>query len=251
MMNLLRHQIVPIVNENDVVASDEIKFGDNDLLASLVAMLIEADLLVLLTTVDGLRAPAARGTRRVASIEGVTKDVLGLANGKGSELSTGGMLSKLQSAGMVVASGIPVVIANGRQDGVITDAVHGADIGTLISPGQGIGSSLNTLRKRWIAFFHKTHGAVVVDDGARRAIEDHGKSLLPIGVRDVEGRFAAGDVVDIRSLDGTVIARGQTDFSSDEIRLIQGHKSEDVEQILGPRDSIEVVHRDNLARLHE
>jgi glutamate 5-kinase len=135
MINLLRHGIVPIVNENDVVAVDEIKFGDNDLLASLVATLIGAHALILLTTVDGLRMPIANGkTKRVDFMHGIPEHALALAKGKGSELSTGGMLSKLQSAGRVVAAGIPVLIANGRANGVIDRAVAGHDVGTLIAP---------------------------------------------------------------------------------------------------------------------
>ncbi len=250
MSNLLAHGIIPVVNENDVVAVDEIKFGDNDLLASLVTMLIEADLLILLTTVDGVRAPSGRGTKRVAVIDGISDQVLALASGKGSELSTGGMLSKLQSAGMVVASGIPVVIANGRTDGILEAVMTGADKGTLIRPGTKTPAALQSLRKRWIAFFHKTQGTIVVDDGARDALVKKGRSLLPIGVKAVEGDFDESAVVNVRSLDGTIIARGQTDFSSRDLRRIQGHRSEDVASILGPCDTDVVIHRDNLVLLN-
>ena len=246
IMNLLRHTIVPIINENDVVAVDEIKFGDNDLLASLAAMLIEADLLILLTTVDGLRAPAGKGrTRRVAILDGVSEKALGLAQGKGSELSTGGMLSKLQSAGMVVNSGIPVVIANGRENGVIDEVIAGADVGTLVAPGH-VADALQSQRKRWIAYFHKTHGTLIVDDGARAAIEKSGRSLLPIGIREVEGQFGQGTVVNVRALDGTVIARGLADYSSEQIRLIKGRRTDEIAGLLGRKDYDDVIHRDNL-----
>jgi glutamate 5-kinase len=140
----------------------------------------------------------------VPLLHGVTEKELALAVGKGSELSTGGMASKLQSAGMVASNGIPVVIANGRTDGVITDATAGSDTGTLIA------AAVTTLshRERWIALFHRTQGILVVDDGAREALEKKGRSLLPIGIKAVEGEFEAGAVVAIRALDGTEIARG-------------------------------------------
>jgi glutamate 5-kinase len=242
MMTMLRHGIVPIVNENDVVAVEEIKFGDNDHLASLVAMLVEADVLVLLTTVDGLREPAGpRRTRRVPFLDGVTGDALGLARGKGSELSTGGMRSKLQSAAMVVASGIPVVIANGRAAGALERVFLGQDEGTFIAPHGG----LKAHKKRWLAFFQKPHGAVVVDDGARDALVHKGRSLLAIGVRGVEGEFGRDAVVNVK-LDGRVIARGQSGYASEEIRRIQGRKTAEIPGILGGDGFEEVIHRDRL-----
>lgn len=238
MMNLLRHGIVPIVNENDVVATEEIKFGDNDLLAALVSLLVEAEALILLTTVDGFRAPAGpKRTRRVPLLNGVTENELALAVGKGSELSTGGMASKLQSAGMVAANGIPVVIANGRTDGVVSDAAAGRDTGTLIAAA----STQLSHRERWIALFHRTQGVLVVDDGAREALEKKGRSLLPIGIKTVQGEFDAGAVVAIHDLTGRVIARGLTDYSSTELALIKGKRSADL-----PADTAEVIHRDNM-----
>ncbi|HOW96347.1 MAG TPA: glutamate 5-kinase [Kiritimatiellia bacterium] len=247
MMNLLRHGIIPIVNENDVVSVDEIKFGDNDLLASLVALLIQADLLILLTTVDGFRAPAAGGrTRRVPFLKGVSEKALALAVGKGSELSTGGMMSKLQAADTVAGVGTPVVIANGRQAGAIGKVLAGDDIGTLLAAGKPSGLSG---RKRWIAFFHKAKGSLVVDDGARLAVVEKGRSLLPIGVKAVEGEFEAGDVVNIRAAGGPAFARGVTDYSSGEVRRIQGRKTSEIAAILGAADFEEVVHRDNMVVL--
>ena len=252
MMSLLEHGIVPIVNENDVVAVEEIKFGDNDLLASLVALLVGAEALVLLTTVDGLRAPAGAGrTRRVARLEGVTADSLGLAHGKGSDLSTGGMLSKLQSAGMVATSGIPVVIADGRKPGVILDAVAGRDVGTLIVPGPQVPAGLQSARKRWLAFFHKTPGSVVIDDGARDALLCRGRSLLPIGVKAIEGAFEAGAVVNIKTLAGDVVARGQVAYRSADIARTMGLKTAEVRALIGAGAADEVIHRDNLVVLAE
>ena len=250
MMSLLEHGIIPIVNENDVVAVEEIKFGDNDLLASLVALLVGADALILLTTVDGLRAPAAAGrTRRVPRLEGVSAESLGLAHGKGSELSTGGMLSKLQSAGMVATSGIPVIIADGRKPGVILDAVAGRDVGTLILAGAQVPAGLQSARKRWLAFFHKTPGSVVVDDGARDALLCRGRSLLPIGVKAVEGVFEAGAVVNIKTLAGDVVARGQVACRSADLSRMMGRKTAEVRALLGDGAPDEVIHRDNLVVL--
>ena len=245
MLAMLRAGIVPIVNENDVVAVDEIKFGDNDLLASLVVHLIQADLLILLTTTDGLREPAGGGrTRRVAFDESVTDEVLSLAQGKGSELSTGGMASKLQSARAAAQTGGCVVIADGRRAGVVSGILAGRDVGTLIGP-EDAGNALNG-RKRWIAYFHKPQGVLVVDEGARLAIAQKGKSLLPIGIKAVEGEFGVGAAVEIRGPDGVVVARGLSDYSSEDVRRIKGCHTSDLKRILGAEAYEEVVHRDNM-----
>ena len=238
MMNLLQHRIIPIVNENDVVATEEIKFGDNDLLAALVSLLVEAEALLLLTTVDGFRAPAAGGrTRRVPLLREVSDKELALAVGKGSELSTGGMASKLQSAGMVAANGIPVVIANGRARGAILAAADGRDVGTLIAAAP---TTLNH-RERWIAHFHRPQGALVVDEGACEALVEKGRSLLPVGIHAVEGTFEPGAVVLIKSRAGKVLARGLTDYSSTEIGLLKGRHSHEC-----PPGTGEIIHRDNM-----
>ncbi len=249
LLNLLRHGIVPIINENDAVAVEEIKFGDNDLLAALVTLLIDADLLILLTTVDGLRAPMAGGrTRRVPYLRSVTKRELALAFGKGSELSTGGMASKLQSAQHVVDAGGAVVIADGRRAGVVGDILGGRDTGTLIgTPGL---ADRMAHRRRWIAFFHRAEGTLTVDEGARAALERKGRSLLPIGIRDVEGRFGVGAVVNIKGPDGAVFARGLTNFSADDLRRIQGRPSAEIPSLIGASGGFEeAVHRDHLVLL--
>jgi len=249
MMNLLRNGIIPIVNENDVVATEEIKFGDNDQLASLVAMLIDADVLILLSTVDGVRRPIADGrTRRISYLPSITKEVTQLAIGKGSMFSTGGMASKLESARQAVSLGVPAVIANGRKAGIIAKIVAGQDVGTLISgPHRDAGERRG--RKRWIAFFNKPEGALIVDDGARDALIKKGRSLLPIGVRAVEGRFNEGAVVNIRSEDGIIFARGLTEYDSDAIKSVAGKKTAEIKTILGRCDLDEVVHRDQLTIL--
>jgi glutamate 5-kinase len=250
MMNFLRHGIVPIVNENDVVAVEEIRFGDNDLLASLVSLLIDAQALVLLTTVDGLRAPAGDGrSRRVPFLAGVSESALNLAIGKGSHLSTGGMASKLQSAAMVADSGIPVAIADGRKPGMLTRVLAGENAGTLIAPPRSPDALALPHRKQWIAFFHKPSGTLVVDDGAREALVRKGRSLLPIGIREVQGSFGQGAVVNVAGIDGSVIARGLSDYSSEQLGIIKGRRSSDVEALLGVRDYAEVIHRDNMVVL--
>ena len=250
MMALLRNGVVPIVNENDVVAVDEIKFGDNDRLAALVALLIEADLLILLTTVDGFLAPGKAGRmKRVSVLNGVTDKDLGHAVGKGSELSTGGMASKLQAANMVARVSAPVVIANGCTAGILRKVFGGQDVGTLIATETATRDSVLAGRKRWIAFFNKPQGTVIVDEGARAAIEQKGKSLLPIGIRDVEGHFASGTVVNVKTTAGVLFACGVVDYSSDQIRKIKGLKTADIAAILGSKDYDEVIHRDNMVVL--
>jgi len=248
MINLIEHHIVPIVNENDVIAVDEIKFGDNDLLASLVAIMMEASALILLTTVDGFRLPHGEGrTRRASMLEGVDAETLSHAVGKGSELSTGGMASKLQSAGMALSTGIPVVIANGRTDGIINSIVAGTDVGTFIQPSRANDAGGIPLRKRWIAYFHKTRGSITIDDGAVTALLEKGRSLLAAGIKQVDGDFGAGSVINIQTRDGRLIARGLTSYSSADIKIIMGRKTADIEGLLGARDYDEVVHRDNMA----
>ncbi len=247
ILNMLRNGVIPVVNENDAVAVDEIKFGDNDLLASLVAHLIDADLLVMLTTSDGLRRRTASGRSiRVARVARVTAEIIGLASGKGGELSTGGMASKLEAARAVTDAGAAVVIADGRKPGILGRILAGEDTGTLLAPAPG--HSLQS-RKRWIAFFHKAGGALVVDDGACRAILKLGKSLLPVGIKDVEGCFGPGAAVDIAAPDHTVIARGLTYYSSDDLCRIKGRRTGEISAILGTDGYDEAVHRDNMVVL--
>ncbi len=250
MLNLLGNRIIPIVNENDVVSVDEIKFGDNDVLGSLVTIMMDADVLILLTTVDGFRIPGPSGrTRRVSMLEGIDDQTLSHAAGKGSHLSTGGMESKLQSAAMALSTGIPVVIANGRKDGILEAVLAGRDVGTLITPTLRGDRSDFSHRKRWIAFFHRTRGTIVIDDGAVQAVTAKGRSLLPAGIRSVEGAFGKGAVVNIVDANKRVIARGLTSYGSENIRAIQGRKTSEIEGILGSRDYDEVVHRDNMVLL--
>jgi glutamate 5-kinase len=208
LLNLITNRIVPIINENDTISTEEIQFGDNDVLAALVAILIDADALILLSTTDGLRD----GNRRVSYIEEVDADVLGLVADKQDNLSSGGMASKLESAQIAAHNGIPVVIANGRKTGVLTRIFQGKDEGTLLFPKEGNISK----RKRWIAFFNRAEGLLTVDSGAADALSK-GNSLLPVGIKAVGGDFKVGSMVNIQSEDGTQIARGLVEYSSTDI----------------------------------
>ncbi len=250
MLTMLRAGVIPVVNENDVVAVDEIRFGDNDLLASLVVHLVGADLLILLTATDGLREffPSGR-SRRIPVVPGITREITALARGKGGELSSGGMVSKLESARAVARTGAMVVIADGRKAGILEEILAGRDTGTLILPAGGRTCDNLNHRKRWIAFFHKPQGALTIDDGACRAVARQGRSLLPIGVKAVAGEFSAGAAVDVRAPDQTLIARGLVSYSSHDLRRIMGRHSDAVAQLLGAAHYEEVIHRDNLALL--
>lgn len=252
MMALLRHGIVPVVNENDVVAVDEIKLGDNDQLAALVTMLVDASLLVLLSSTDGLRAPcgpSSARTRRVPYLARVSEQELALAWGKGSPLSTGGMATKLAAAQAVVDVGASAVIADGRRGDTLQRLFRGEDVGTLIgTPATTVDGRRRGLasKKRWIAFFQRPQGALLVDDGAARAILERGKSLLPIGLRAVEGSFAAGAMVTVKTLAGQAIARGLVEYTSAELAQIQGRRTAEIGTVLGARPTAEVIHRDNM-----
>ena len=247
MLTLLERNIIPIINENDVVSVDEIKFGDNDVLAALVSILIEADALILVTTTNGLRESVEdKNSARIPYLSEVNEEALKLVSDKGSDFSLGGMASKLQSAQIAADVGVRVIIADGRQPNVIPDIMAGEDIGTLIGGEDQKGLSQINRRKRWIAFFHRTSGAVIVDDGARNAITDRNVSLLPIGVLDVEGLFPKGALVNVKALDGTIIAKGLVDFSSDQIQKIRGRRTSEIESILGFNDYNEIIHRENM-----
>jgi len=238
LMNLIQHRIVPIINENDTVSTEEIKFGDNDVLAALVSILIDADALILLSTIDGLREPAKNGkTRRVSSIDEVDDGIFALVSDKKDNISTGGMTSKLQSAQIAAHNGIPVVIANGRKTGVLTRIFQGLDEGTLLFPKEGNISR----RKRWIAFFNRAEGTLTIDDGACDALLNKGRSLLPVGVCEVDGNFKVGAMVNIQNLKKQIIARGLVEYDSDEIDAIKGKKTS------GQHG--EVIHRDNMVIL--
>lgn len=233
LVTLLKHGVVPIINENDAVSSTELKFGDNDKLSALVASLLPADLLVILTTVDGVIENFGKANAlTIPSIEKIDATLESIVGGTDSETAVGGMASKIQAAKIVIRSGIPLVIASGRKKNVLSQVVEGAEEGTIFIPQP------NKLqgRKRWIAFFHHPKGTLFVDEGAKAALRENGKSLLPPGVTRCEGDFAAGEVLRICDLDGMEFARGICNFSSSAIKERQFGRAE-------------VVHRDNLVIL--
>jgi len=248
LLALLRFRVLPIVNENDTVAVEEIKVGDNDNLSALVAHLIDADLLVLLTDVDGLytgdpgRDP---GAKRIELVESVTDELRQLVWEKAEGLSVGGMLTKIEAAQKATTSGIPMVIASGREPGVLRRLFKGEPVGTYFLPR---GDRL-AARKRWIAFAVPPQGRLTVDAGARKALMERGRSLLPSGVVSVEGEFQSGEVVALALADGKEFARGLVNYDAAELRRIQGAKTADIEQVLGYKSFDEVIHRDNLVVL--
>ena len=248
MMAMLRRKIIPIVNENDVVSVDEIKFGDNDYLAALVSLLVNADALVMLTTVNGFRQKTKSGkTKRLSYARRITKKMLSQATGTKNEVSTGGMLSKLESASTLVKAGRAVVIADGRKPGVLKNIFASEDVGTLL--GGNIESKNLPSKKRWIAFFNRIQGSIVIDSGAVRAILKRGNSLLPVGVKKANGEFGAGALVSICTPKGKVIAKGLAEYSSEEINIIRGKKTSEIANLLGSRNYDEIIHCDNMVIL--
>ncbi|MEX0771345.1 MAG: glutamate 5-kinase [Balneolaceae bacterium] len=245
MRVMLNYRLIPVVNENDVVAVEEIQFGDNDNLASMVAALVEADLLILLTSTNGLRDKLGTpDEERIPYLENIDRDVLSIAGRKGSEWSSGGMYTKLQSAERAVRAGTQVVIADGRETEIIRRILEGEDLGTFIDSESADGGMRG--RKRWIAFFRRARGSLTVDSGAARAITENGNSLLPVGIKEVDGRFSVGDLVNVKSEDGEVVARGLTAYGSEDVDRIKGLQSTEISSILGETHFEEVIHRDNM-----
>jgi glutamate 5-kinase len=244
---LLRFGVIPIVNENDTVAVEEIKVGDNDNLSALVAAVIDADLLVLLTDVEGLyTADPARdpSAKKLDTVEAVTPEVERLVWDRDGGVSVGGMATKLQAAQKATASGVPMVIASGHDGRGLARILEGEAVGTFF-PAR---TDRLTARKRWIAFAVPPQGHLHVDEGAVAALTQRGKSLLPSGVVGIDGTFASGEVVAVLA-DGREFARGLVNFDADELRKIRGANTREIEQRLGYRSFDEVIHRDNLVIL--
>jgi len=233
LVTLLAHGVVPIINENDVISFTELKFGDNDKLSALVASLLPADLLLILTTVDGVLENFGKANARtIPVIEQVDAALEQKAGGTDSATAVGGMASKIQAAKIAIRSGIPLVIASGRKKRIMARVLAGEQEGTLFVPR----ATRLKGRKRWIAFFHHPKGRLFVDAGAKKALREAGKSLLPPGIIRCEGEFSAEEVVCICDQDGTEFARGIAGFDAAEIRARKLQR-------------VEVVHRDNLVIL--
>ena len=248
---LLERRALPIINENDTVSVEELKFGDNDTLAGMAVDLVEAELLIILTDIDGLYTADPRKeptATLIPEVFGIAPETLQLAGGSTSGVGTGGMATKLRAASRAGESGIPTLIAPGKRLGVLDDALAGESLGTFVHapPQPGTGS-----RKRWLLRDLRPTGQLVIDDGAARALAERGKSLLPSGIREVKGIFDAGEPVEICTLDGRAIARGFSIYSSDEIRRLVGVRTAAIPEILGYKLADEAVHRDDLVLLSQ
>lgn len=239
---------VPVINENDTVVVDEIKFGDNDHLSSLVTNLVQADLLIILTDIDGVydSDPRAVSTAKlIPLIRTIDSAVEQLACGTRSRISRGGMVTKIRAAKTAAHFGIPTIIANGKTPENLLAVFSGRQVGTLILPEQ----NKLTSRKHWIAFTLKPQGIIQVDDGAKTAMIEKGRSLLPSGITAVKGDFSAGEAVSCCDKDGVDFARGITAYSSGDIEKIKGLKSAQIEAVLGCCGDAEVIHRDDMVIL--
>ena len=248
LLTLLRIGAVPVVNENDTVATEEIRFGDNDNLSATVVNLVAADLPVILTDVDGLYAePPRQGRRRpplVDLVPEITPEIERAAGGSASAFGRGGMLTKLEAARSAARSGAATVLARGDAPDVLARVAAGEPVGTLFLPGVRIGS-----RKHWIAFTARTRGRVRVDAGAARALRGRGRSLLPAGVVAVEGRFGIGDPIGCVDPEGQEFARGLAAYGASEVERIKGLSTREIEPVLGYSNGDEVIHRDDLVLL--
>lgn len=239
---------VPVVNENDTVAVEEIRFGDNDTLAALVATMINADLVILLSDIEGLYDADPRlvaEARLLEQVDELTEDLVAAAGGAGSVGGSGGMATKIDAARVLMKAGIPMVVCDGRRPEVVLEAAEGRTCGTMFSPGD---TTLGA-RKLWIALGSKPAGEIVIDPGAVTALREHGKSLLPAGVVSVSGAFNAGDAVVLTGSDGAMVGRGLSEFSAADLNRVKGMKTpfiaEEFPQLAGKA----VVHRDHLVVL--
>ena len=245
MRALFRKGAVPIINENDTVAVDEIKLGDNDNLSALVASLLGSDLLVILSDVDGLYTddPTRNSNAElIPVVDGISADIERLARRSGSDLGTGGMITKIQAARRCTDAGIAMVITSGEDPSVLRQVLSGDFRGTVFLPR---GNRL-PVRKKWIGFVARTKGTLTVDDGARTALLVRHTSLLPSGILSIAGEFRAGDTVSVRDSGGNEIARGVTNYSLADLEKIRGCRSSEIPKVLGRASRDEVIHKDNL-----
>jgi glutamate 5-kinase len=243
--HLLDSGVVPIINENDSVGVEEIKFGENDTLAAQISLLVKADVFVNLTDINGLydKNPGTDNTaRHIPVVPELTPAIMKYASGNGTEISVGGMLTKLKAAETVTKAGICAVIGDGFNSSLI-DVLKKGNAATVFLPSNRIMDS----RHRWIAFTGKKEGVIYIDDGAVRAIVDKGRSLLPAGIKKISGTFVTGDMVDVCDESRNVVARGIVNYSSDEISKISGRRTSEIRTLLGQKMFDEIIHRDNMA----
>jgi len=250
LFTLLKHGIIPIVNENDTVAVDEIKFGDNDFLSAAISNMVDADLLFILTDVEGLYTSDPREGKNmqlIPVVENVTPEIEKMITSTRSAMGTGGMVAKVQAAAKATISGVTTVIASGKNPLVLEEFLGGKEVGTLFLPKKRPLKS----RKHWIGYTRKIHGRVTVDDGAKEALIKRGKSLLSSGIISIDGKFDEGDSVLCVDRDGKWFAKGLVNYNSSDLVRIMGKKSMEIEGILGHKDYDEVIHRDNLVVIGE
>jgi glutamate 5-kinase len=245
ILALLNYQVIPIINENDTVATEELKIGQNDALSALVAGLIEADLLVLLSDIDGLYTAdpkKSKNAQLIPLVSEITPEILSMAGGAGSLFGTGGMITKLEAARMATAAGTSMVLMNGSEPSRIQQIFTGKPVGTVFLSSPTVVSS----RKRWIAYGPQVVGELVIDSGAEQALIKQGKSLLPSGIIKINGNFEEGDLVKIVNTERIELGRGLTNYGSEQLQKIIGKKCAEIEKLLGFKNADEVVHRDNL-----
>ncbi len=244
LTTLIEMGVIPVVNENDTVATAELCFGDNDTLAALVANLINADVMLILTDQDGLYDADPRGNaaaKLVGSASAIDGSLSGMA-GKGSSLGRGGMMTKISAAKLASRSGTNTLIANGREPQIIARLLQGEEVGTLLYTD----SEPVTAKKQWLASQRILKGSIVLDVGAVKVLKDSGRSLLAVGVKSAKGKFTRGDVVACIDESGAEVARGLVNYGSDEIEKIKGRSSENIAEVLGYAGDKEIIHRDNL-----
>lgn len=246
MQALIDYDVVPIINENDTLAVEEIKVGDNDTLASLIVPAVNGDMVVLVSDIDGLyddNPHTNKDAKLIKNVDGITKEIEAMAKDASSKVGTGGMITKIRAAKVCNDFGCDMAIVNGNQPNVLIDLMDGKDVGTYFS-----GKSGRTLssRQHWIMYRSTPKGTIVVDDGAKLALTSNHTSLLPKGIVDVEGNFLTSQNIDIVDTSGNLLARGMANYSSDEIRLIKGLNTSEIESVLHYKDYDEVVHANNL-----
>ena len=245
LLHLLKFNAIPIINENDTISTEEIEFGDNDRLSALVSTLVNADLLIILTDIDGLYTANPRldpTAKCIPLVEVISEELKSAAGTTGEMMATGGMITKLQAAEIAMSAGIDMVIADGHHENILKRIISGEPTGTYFCAQGGHLRS----RKRWIAFAQKVKGTIIIDQGAENALKIQGKSLLPSGIIQVNGEFTRGETISIVGPEGEEIARGLVNYSAQELRQIMGCKSIEINGILGYSSEEEVVHRDNL-----
>ena len=240
---LLHHRIIPIINENDTVSVDELRFGDNDMLSALVANFVKAGKLIIITDTDGLYTEDPRKNaeaKRIALVGEINEDILRIAGGSGSQVGTGGMRSKIEAARVAVRGGVPVFIGKAEQLGDLTLALQGEGKGTYFSTT----SHTLSAKKQWIGFHSTPIGKIEVDPGAEHAILTGGKSLLPAGVKKVQGDFHPGDVIEVLSQNGILIGRGVVNYESKQLLQVMGLSTDEAQKIVDVH-RLEVIHRDD------